>query len=219
MTVRARPDLAHEVAAGHPGRRIAGVDEVGRGPLAGPLVAAAVVVPPGGLPAALAARIDDSKRLSAAVRTELAGLIAQHCASGVGSAAVAEIDTLGLSAALALAMGRALAALPQPPDHALVDGRWRPPGLPCPITPVVKGDQRCLSVAAASILAKVARDAEMLRLAALYPGYGWARNVGYGTAEHLAGLARLGPTPHHRLSFRPIAAMVEMSHEEAPITL
>ncbi|MCA8908726.1 MAG: ribonuclease HII, partial [Rhodospirillaceae bacterium] len=146
MTGRARPDLTHEAAAGHPGLRVAGVDEVGRGPLAGPLVAAAVVVPPQGLPHALAARIDDSKRLSPAVRTELAAAIAAQCASAVGRAEVAEIDTLGLSAALALAMGRALRGLPAAPDHALVDGRWIPPGLPCPATAVVKGDQRCLSV-------------------------------------------------------------------------
>ena len=123
---------------------------------------------------------------------------------GVGVASVAEIDALGLGPAADLAMTRAIAALGVAPDWAIVDGRRLPRGLVPPGEWLVKGDARCLSVAAASILAKVARDAEMDRLALDHPGYGWETNRGYGTAGHLGALKRLGVTPHHRRSFRPI---------------
>ena len=123
---------------------------------------------------------------------------------GVGRAEVEEIDDLKILAASMLAMQRALAELPLVPAHALVDGN-RAPDLPCPVTTVVKGDARSLSIAAASIIAKVTRDCWMADLAGQHPGYGWERNAGYGTAEPRAGLDLLGLTPHHRLSFRPIA--------------
>ena len=202
------PDLTHERVAGHPDRAVAGVDEVGRGPLAGPLVAAAVVIPPEGLPAALAGQVDDSKRVPKGQRPLVANALRATVPHGLGQASVGEIDALGLSAALALAMARAVAALPRPPDHVLVDGRWSPPGLPCPVSAVVGGDRLCLSIAAASILAKVARDAIMVDLDRHHPGYGWATNMGYPTAEHRAALGARGITPHHRRSFGPVAAVL-----------
>ncbi len=201
-----RPDLEIEAAAGAAaGRRVCGIDEVGRGPLAGPVIAVAVILPPHGLPSALAAEIDDSKRLSRAVRERLDASLRPLVAFGVGRAEVAEIDRINILRATELAMRRAVEALPAAPDLALVDGN-RVPALGCPARAVVGGDRRCLSIAAASILAKVARDREMATLARAFPGYGWERNAGYGTAEHRASLARLGPTPHHRCSFAPVRA-------------
>lgn len=180
---------------------LAGVDEVGRGPLAGPVVAAAVVLPrdcfvPGA---------DDSKRLTAARRDVLLDRICSACvAYGVGAASAREIDALNIRRATALAMQRAVSRLPVRPDHLLVDG------LPVPElgldthTAVVEGDRRVHSISCASIVAKVVRDRLMARLAGRYPGYGWDRNKGYGTPEHLAALASFGPTPHHRRSFAPV---------------
>jgi ribonuclease HII len=183
------------------GGRVAGVDEVGRGPLAGPVLAAAVVFP-SGVPRSLARLIDDSKKLTPEERlTAFLALRASGRAEiGVGAASVAEIVRLNILHASLLAMRRAVARLPTPPDLALVDGD-RPPALKCAVRCVVGGDGRSLSIAAASIVAKVLRDRAMTRLAVRFPGYGWEGNVGYGTPFHREALQRLGPTKHHRPTF------------------
>ena len=198
-----RPDLALEAGAG----RVAGVDEAGRGPLAGPVVAAAVVFlrdPP----AALAALVDDSKKLKPAQRETAFAAIRAAAADGaldygVGAASSAEIGAVNILRATHLAMARAVARLSHRPDLALVDGNQAPP-LPCPVRCVVGGDALSLSIAAASILAKVVRDRAMTRLDPRWPGYGFARHAGYPTAAHLAALEALGPSPHHRRGFRPV---------------
>jgi ribonuclease HII len=182
---------------------VCGVDEAGRGPLAGPVVAAAVILDRTSMPDGL----DDSKRLTAARRRALLADLMSVAMIGVGSASVEEIDQINILNATMLAMRRALEALPVTPMVALVDGN-RCPDLPCQARAVVKGDQRCLSIAAASIVAKVHRDAVMADLAATYPAYGWRRNAGYGTAEHLAALRSHGPTSHHRRSFAPVRAVL-----------
>lgn len=184
------------------GRRlIAGVDEVGRGPLAGPVVACAIIMPPDARPIA---GVNDSKQLAPAVRDRLAGEIrAQALALGVGAASVREVDRLNIYHATVLAMRRALARLATEPEHVLVDGNALPT-LGRPHENVVKGDAKCYAIACASIVAKALRDDLMARLAARHPGYGWERNAGYGTAEHLAALKALGATPHHRRSFGPV---------------
>jgi len=179
---------------------VAGVDEAGRGPLAGPVVAAAVVLEAARIAPGALARIDDSKKLSRAVREELFQVLCVSARIGIGAASVREIDTLNIHHAGLLAMERALAALDPPPKSAIVDGKFAP-AAPCPVKTVVGGDGLCLSVAAASIIAKVVRDKIMGRLAVIYPGFGFDHNAGYGTAEHCRALERLGPTPHHRLSF------------------
>jgi ribonuclease HII len=188
---------------------IAGVDEVGRGPLAGPVTAAALVINRTRSLGALSVLIDDSKRLSASRRTALAPVIQTIATVGLGWASREEIDRLNILGATMLAMRRAVEQLTMrlegPVDFALIDGN-RDPGLACPSRTVVKGDGLSLSIAAASIVAKVARDRAMADLAARHPGYGWERNAGYGTAEHLAALDRLGPTPEHRRSFAPVWA-------------
>jgi len=194
------PDLFFETEIGG---IVCGIDEVGRGPLAGPVVACAVILPPR-LSRVLLEQVNDSKALSAKRRDALAPLIQAEACYGLGQASVEEIDQINILQATFLAMRRAVEALPQPPESALVDGN-RAPVLPCPTRCLVKGDSRSLSIAAASILAKVHRDHLMADLAQTYPGYGWERNAGYGTAEHLAALDRLGVTPHHRRSFAPIA--------------
>ncbi len=192
------PDFTREAAHGG---RVAGVDEVGRGPLAGPVVAAAVVFPDG-VPDALAPLLDDSKRLSAAARERaLAAMLASGAAEiAVAAASVNEIARLNVLGAALLAMRRAVERLPVLPNLALVDGN-QPPALPCPVRCLVGGDGLSLSIAAASIAAKVLRDRLMARLDRRHPGYGWASNAGYGTAVHLAALRRLGPTRHHRAGF------------------
>jgi ribonuclease HII len=180
---------------------VAGVDEAGRGPWAGPVVAAAVILDPGNLPPGIA----DSKKLTAARRDALYLAIRATSRVGIGTASVEEIDRLNILNANHLAMTRAVDALGIAPDLVIVDGnraprwRWRTETL-------VKGDALCLSVAAASIVAKVTRDRLMIALDAAHPGYGWASNKGYGTADHAAALDRLGLTPHHRMSFAPCAA-------------
>jgi ribonuclease HII len=184
---------------------VCGVDEAGRGPLAGPVTAAAVILPPR-LARGLSGAIDDSKKLTRERRTALFDLIRTSCAVGVGQASVAEIDRLNIFHAAMLAMQRAVAALPEPPDHAIVDGNHCP-RFACAATAVVEGDARCLSVAAASIIAKVTRDRYMTALGEEFPGYGWERNAGYGTPEHLEALKRLGRTPHHRTYFAPVAQL------------
>jgi ribonuclease HII len=200
---RMRPDLSLEAGAG----RVAGIDEAGRGPLAGPVVAAAVVflrAPP----AALAALIDDSKRLKPAQRDAAFAMLRQAAAervieAGIGAASATEIGALNILRATHLAMARAVARLPAPPDLALVDGN-QAPRLACPVRCVVGGDALSLSIAAASILAKVVRDRAMARLDPRWPGYGFARHAGYPTAAHREALARLGPSPHHRRGFGPV---------------
>jgi ribonuclease HII len=192
------PSLTLERQAGG---RVAGVDEAGRGPLAGPVVAAAVVFT-GRVPRRLSAMIDDSKKLTPEQR--LAAFTALRASGraeiGVGAASVAEIVRLNILHAALLAMCRAVTRLPLPPDLALVDGD-RPPALGCAVRCVIGGDAECLSIAAASIVAKVLRDRAMARLAVRFPGYGWAENVGYATPEHRDALLRLGPTRHHRPTF------------------
>jgi ribonuclease HII len=184
--------------------RIAGVDEAGRGPWAGPVVAAAVVlgrtVPPG---------LDDSKKLSARRRLALFdALRASDALIGVGQASVAEIDAVNILQATHLAMARAVDALGVRPELVLVDGN-RLPRWPWPSRAIVGGDGRDAAIAAASIIAKVTRDAVMAELARQHPAYGWDRNQGYGTAAHAAALARHGVTPHHRRSFAPVRAALE----------
>lgn len=191
------PDFVLESEAGG---LVAGVDEVGRGPLAGPVFAAAVMFA-SGVPDALAALLDDSKKLSAGQRqTAYRALCASDAQFGVGAASVAEIGRLNILHASLLAMRRAVLRLPCLPDLALIDGN-RPPALPCPTRCVIGGDARSLSIAAASIVAKVLRDRAMQRLDVRYPGYGWAGNAGYPTAAHREALHRLGATAHHRAGF------------------
>ncbi len=184
---------------------VAGVDEVGRGPLAGPVVAAAVIFPspPGAM---LLARIDDSKKLSAATREALfEALYASDAIIAVAAASVAEIEALNILGASLLAMSRAVARLRLRPDWALIDGN-KAPRLDCPARCVVGGDAISLSIAAASIIAKTVRDRGMERLDRRWPGYLWAANAGYPTKAHVAALAQLGPTPHHRMGFGPLRA-------------
>lgn len=199
------PDLAIEQSLAG---RIAGIDEVGRGPLAGPVVAAAVVLDRQRLPERLAGRINDSKRLTQAQRTAIANEIPEWAAIGIGEANVAEIDALNILNAALLAMARALSALAFIPDVALIDGNRIPAGLPCPARYVIGGDRLSLSIAAASIVAKVARDRTMAALAIDFPDYGWERNAGYPTRAHVDALRRLGATRHHRHSFRPVAEIL-----------
>ena len=194
------PDFSREARAGGP---VAGIDEAGRGPWAGPVVAAAVIFER--RPAASLARtIDDSKVLSRARRETVFVALTGTARIGVGIADVEEIDRLNILQATLVAMRRALDALgPVLPILALVDGTTLPV-LPCPVHGLVGGDALSLSIAAASIVAKVTRDRLMLELAEHFHGYGWQTNVGYGTPEHRAALARLGPCRHHRTSFRPV---------------
>lgn len=186
---------------------VAGIDEVGRGPWAGPVVAAAVIIDTSNLSVELASIINDSKKLSAARRSEIALQLPGCARIGLGAATPAEIGELNILGATFRAMERAVTALGVIPDLALVDGNRLPP-LPCPARTVVRGDSVSLSIAAASIVAKVTRDRLMARLGARYPGFGWERNAGYGTAEHRDALKRLGVTPHHRKSFAPIVKML-----------
>ena len=187
------------------GGPVCGVDEAGRGPWAGPVSAGAVILNPDDLPAG----IDDSKALTHARREALEIEIkARALAWGVGFASVEEIDQLNILHATGLAMCRAIEALAVPPAAALVDGNYRFK-LPCPIQTVVKGDSLSLSIAAASILAKTARDRLMVELDETYPGYGFARHKGYNAPIHAAALKALGPSPAHRRSWAPIRALLE----------
>ncbi|MGA4643870.1 ribonuclease HII [Limisphaera sp. 4302-co] len=193
-------------------RRIAGVDEAGRGPLAGPVIAAAVVLPESwiaeGRVAPELAGLNDSKQLAPAVRERLYQQLVTHpeIRFAVAAAEADEIDRWNILQATHLAMRRALQALDPAPDHALVDGR-PVPNLPVPATAVVGGDTRSYSIAAASVLAKVTRDRLMMELDRRYPGYGFAMHKGYPTPKHLEALARLGPSPVHRRSFAPVQAV------------
>ena len=193
------PDYSFEAAAIARGlTRISGVDEAGRGPLAGPVVAAAVTLESGAIPPGL----NDSKKLTPKRRAELYDLIRLDADVGVGIATVDEIDSLNILRASHLAMERAVAGLKA--DHALIDGNLIPRDLACQATAIVKGDAKCLSIAAASIVAKVTRDRIMVDLAQQHPGYGWEVNAGYPTPAHRQALLDLGVTPHHRRSFKPV---------------
>ncbi|WP_316013453.1 ribonuclease HII [Roseobacter sp. HKCCA0434] len=190
------PDFDARFAGSGP---VCGVDEVGRGPWAGPVVTAAVILGPDA-PAGLR----DSKTLSAAQRLRLYDAILDSCDVAIGRAEVEEIDEVNILQASLIAMGRAVTGLRRRPAIALVDGNRPPPGLACRVETVVKGDTRSLSIAAASIVAKVTRDHEMVALSQQFPGYSWETNMGYGTKAHREGLASYGVTPHHRRSFRPV---------------
>ena len=197
----AGPDFTLERAAMQAGAAmVCGVDEVGRGPLAGPVVAAAVVLDPARIPPGL----DDSKRLSRRRRAELAAALHDCAEVSLAEASVAEIDALNILQATMLAMERAVAGLPRRPDHVLVDGNRVPAALRGRARAIVRGDGRSLSIAAASVVAKLWRDGLMVDLAQQHPGYGWERNAGYPTKDHLEALRNLGPTPHHRRSFGPV---------------
>ncbi len=189
---------------------IAGVDEAGRGPLAGPVVAAAVVLNPRGAIDGLR----DSKQLTAGERERLAELIRERAyAWSLGRADAADIDRMNILQATLLAMARAVAGLATPPRHVLVDG-LHCPSLLCSVEAVVGGDRRFASISAASILAKVTRDAEMVALDGRYPQYGFKRHKGYPTAEHREALRRHGPCPFHRRSFAPVRAVIEAGVEK-----
>ena len=188
---------------------VAGVDEAGRGPLAGPVVAAAVILVPAALPRRLLGAIDDSKALAPEDRAAVAAKLWQRAArqdgviAAVAASSTAEIERINILQATLLAMTRAIGRLAIAPTAVLIDGNILPPGLPCPGRAVVDGDAKSQSIAAASILAKVTRDRLMTRLAARYPAYGWERNAGYSTPEHYAAIAAAGPCRHHRMGFAP----------------
>lgn len=184
--------------------RVAGIDEAGRGPWAGPVVAAAVILDPDDLPDGL----NDSKKLTHARREEFHDIILAKAEVGIGIVDVAVIDRDNILQATYAAMIQAAAALASAPLFALIDGN-RAPKLDFPVETVIEGDGKCLSIAAASIIAKVTRDRMMVDLDRQCPGYGFAKHKGYGTAEHQEALARLGPTPHHRRSFEPIRLLFE----------
>lgn len=181
-------------------RIVAGVDEVGRGPLAGPVTAAAVVLDLRSIPDGL----NDSKKLTASRRSALYDAITACAEVSIAHASVEEIDSLNILRASHLAMERAVAGLPRRPCMALVDGSMIPRDLCTPARTIIKGDARSLSIAAASIVAKVTRDRLMWALAQHYPGYGWETNVGYPSKSHREALQDLGVTPHHRRSFKPV---------------
>jgi len=194
-----------ELARKH-GGPVAGIDEVGRGPLAGPVVAAAVVLGRG----VRIAGLGDSKTLSAEEREELFAAIRRAARGiGIGWATTGEVDRVNILRASHLAMARAASRVPPPVTHLLVDG-LAVPGLPLPHTAVIRGDALCACVSAASIVAKVVRDRLMTRLARRYPAYGFERNMGYGTPEHLEALARSGPCPHHRMTFAPVREALQL---------
>ena len=188
---------------------VCGIDEAGRGPLAGPVVAAAVIFDQQAMPRRLKRELDDSKKLSREAREAFFPLIKACARIGVGAASVAEIDRVNILQATFLAMRRAVARLGTAPDIALVDGN-QPPPLTCAIRTVIGGDGLSLSIAAASVIAKVTRDRLMRALALRYGGYGWETNVGYGTLEHRAAILTLGPTKHHRMSFAPLQLTLDL---------
>ncbi len=182
---------------------MAGVDEAGRGPLAGPVVAAAVILDIERIPVG----INDSKRLPREARERLSAQIIATARVGIGFASVETIDEINILRASLLAMEQAIAALPVAPASTIIDGRDRV-RTPCPCEALIGGDAICMSIAAASIVAKVTRDKLMVELSELHPGYGWERNMGYGTREHRQSLQYLGVTPQHRKSFAPVRAML-----------
>ncbi len=188
---------------------VAGIDEAGRGPWAGPVVAAAVIIKNHQLAADLTLNLDDSKKISPLKREKLFARLLQeqkagHIQIGIGQASCQEIDEFNILQATFLAMKRALEKIPNQPKLALLDGNQTPTVFPCPCRSIVKGDGRSLSIAAASIVAKVYRDHLMKELAKKYQGYGFEKNSGYGTSLHLQGLKKYGVTPEHRHSYKPI---------------
>ena len=195
------PDFTFEASLmgqGYP--LIAGVDEVGRGPLAGPVTAAAVILDPSNIPQGL----NDSKKLSAKRRENLYDLILKSATVAVAHVSVEEIDRINILQASLLAMRNAVAALNPQPAHLLIDGNRVPDPINIPAQPIIKGDGKSLSIAAASIVAKTVRDRLMAELSMQNPGYGWEKNAGYPSKQHILALQRLGVTPHHRRSFRPV---------------
>jgi ribonuclease HII len=195
------PDFSLEEAAFARGlSRVAGVDEVGRGPLAGPVTAAAVVLDPNNIPAGL----NDSKKLTAKRREALTEEILKVADVSIAHCTVEEIDEHNILRASHIAMERAVAGLTSVPDHLLIDGNMIPSGLQILSEAIVKGDARSLSISAASIVAKTARDTIMMDLAQQFPGYGWETNAGYPSKKHREALVELGVTPHHRRSFKPV---------------
>ncbi|CUJ81661.1 Ribonuclease HII [Shimia thalassica] len=195
------PDYSYEQAALARGAtRVAGVDEVGRGPLAGPVTAAAVVLDPDNIPPGM----NDSKVLSAKKREALYDVILAVADVSIAHASVEEIDDLNILRASHLAMERAVAGLKTAPDHLLIDGNMIPRGLTGSTEAVIKGDAKSLSISAASIVAKICRDRIMWDLAQQFPGYGWETNAGYPSKSHREALQNLGVTPHHRRSFKPV---------------
>tara|TARA_B110000003_G_scaffold236344_2_gene240966 strand:+ start:79 stop:702 length:624 start_codon:yes stop_codon:yes gene_type:complete len=195
------PDFTFEASLmgqGYP--LIAGVDEVGRGPLAGPVTAAAVILDPSNIPQGL----NDSKKLSAKRRENLYDLILKSATVAVAHVSVEEIDRINILQASLLAMRNAVAALNPQPAHLLIDGNRVPDPINIPAQPIIKGDGKSLSIAAASIVAKTVRDRLMAELSLQNPGYGWEKNAGYPSKQHILALQRLGVTPHHRRSFRPV---------------
>jgi ribonuclease HII len=195
------PNFTFEVTSGH--SLICGVDEAGRGPWAGPVVAAAVILDQSNFPQGL----NDSKKLTPEKREALFAPILQCSEVGIGIVSAAEIDAINILQATYLAMQRALKNLTSRPTLALVDGN-RAPELPCNVQTIIKGDAKSLSIAAASIIAKVTRDRMMIAMESQFPGYGFAVHKGYGTAKHAAALEQLGPCFEHRKSFKPIAALL-----------
>jgi len=195
------PNYSFETAAKARGfARIAGVDEVGRGPLAGPVTAAAVVLDPARIPEGL----NDSKKLSFKKRELLYAQIMEVADVSIAHATVEEIDEHNILRASHIAMVRALEGLKTPADYALIDGNMIPRGLSLQSETIIKGDARSVSISAASIMAKICRDYVMLSLAQQHPGYGWETNMGYGSKSHISALQKLGVTPHHRRSFKPV---------------
>ncbi len=209
MAPKPAPDFTFESAALARGfSAVVGVDEVGRGPLAGPVTAAAVRLDPARIPGGL----NDSKALTPARRDALFATIMEMAEVSVAHASVEEIDSLNILRASHLAMERAVTGLVTNADHALIDGNMIPRALSCSAEAVVKGDARCLSIAAASIIAKVTRDRIMVDLAQQHPGYGWEVNAGYPTPAHLRALLDFGITPHHRRSFKPVHNILYQEH-------
>jgi len=210
LALPVQPDFSLETALPNATRGlVAGVDEAGRGPLAGPVVAAAVMLDPAAIPNGL----NDSKKLSAGKRADLFDMICRSAHVGVAAVSQCQIDRMNIRAATLYAMRQALEALAVTPEHALVDGRDVPPGLCCTADAIIKGDARSVSIAAASIIAKVTRDRMMHAASRFYPGYGFERHMGYGTAAHLDALDRLGASRLHRASFAPVAKAIEASRK------
>lgn len=198
---RSQPNFSYEQAAFARGLVVvAGVDEAGRGPLAGPVIAAAVILDPARIPPGL----NDSKLLSAKRREALCAALLQVADVAIGSASVDEIDAINILRASHLAMVRAVAGLKNTPHHVLIDGQMLPRGFNLSAQPIIRGDTLSLSIAAASIVAKTWRDKLMVDLAQQFPGYGWDHNAGYPTKGHKNALQNLGLTPHHRRSFKPV---------------
>ena len=199
------PSFTSEIAAGlKNGKIICGIDEAGRGPLAGPVVAAAAIVTKENCPQKIRRKIDDSKKLSPLEREEIALELQARIPYAVGIATVMEIDQFNILRATFLAMRRAFGALEFKPDAALIDGNQHPGIEGIDVRMIIEGDSKSFSIAAASIIAKTHRDKIMRELSSIYTGYGWETNMGYGTPAHLAALRSIGPCIEHRQSFRPI---------------